>query len=140
MKTLKSTGDTIIEVLLAITVMGSVLAGAYVTANRSQQNIRQAQERVEALQLVQSQIEQIRVTKDAFDVNEEDNFCIVDGLVVTTDTTANCNFGSPVARYNIVANRRGNDSDGHTFKLTAVWDSIVGGQDRMDMSYRAYKP
>jgi prepilin-type N-terminal cleavage/methylation domain-containing protein len=52
-------GDTIIEVLIAITVVSSMLAGAYVTSNKSLIGNRQAEERGEALKLVQSQVEKL---------------------------------------------------------------------------------
>ncbi len=53
-------GDTIIEVLLAITVISTILGGAFVTANRSLQNMRQAQERGEALKLIEGQVEKLK--------------------------------------------------------------------------------
>ncbi len=60
MKRLTSVGDTIVEVLIALTIISLVLGGAYVSASRSLNNGRQAQERGEALKLVQSQIERLK--------------------------------------------------------------------------------
>lgn len=57
MKYLSKTGDTIIEVLLTMAVLGIVLAGAYAATTRSLNNIYRAQERVEALKLVEGQLE-----------------------------------------------------------------------------------
>jgi prepilin-type N-terminal cleavage/methylation domain-containing protein len=56
---LTSRGDTIIEVLLSIAIIGVVLAGAYATANHSSQNERDAQEHQLAVTLAQSQLEQL---------------------------------------------------------------------------------
>lgn len=50
-------GDTIIEVLLAMTVAVTVIAGAYVLANRAMRIGREAQERTEANKLAQGQVE-----------------------------------------------------------------------------------
>lgn len=53
-------GDTIIEVLLAITIMSAVLGATYVTAQRSLHAGRRAQERGEALKIAETQIEKVR--------------------------------------------------------------------------------
>lgn len=52
-------GDTIVEVLLALTIVSSMLGGAYVLANRSLNNSRASQERGEALKLVEAQLERL---------------------------------------------------------------------------------
>jgi type II secretory pathway pseudopilin PulG len=59
-RVLAQTGDTIVEVLVAMAVLSLVLGGAYVTARHSLIATRQAQERSEALALVQGQIETLR--------------------------------------------------------------------------------
>lgn len=53
-------GDTMVEVLLAITALSLVLSGAYVLANRSTIAYRQAQERGESQKVAQSQLEQLK--------------------------------------------------------------------------------
>ncbi|MDB5185218.1 MAG: hypothetical protein JWN38_1026 [Candidatus Saccharibacteria bacterium] len=59
-KRLNQRGDTIIEVLVALTVLASALATAYVTSNKSLQMARDSQEHSEALLILQSQVEQAR--------------------------------------------------------------------------------
>src|SRR5262245_14367511 len=58
--TARQRGDTIVEVLIAIAVAGVVLAGAYVTSNRSLAATRAAQERSNALKLAEAQMEKIK--------------------------------------------------------------------------------
>jgi len=53
-------GDTIVEVLLAISILSVVLAGAFASASQSQVNNRASQERVEALKLSQGHVEVLR--------------------------------------------------------------------------------
>lgn len=53
-------GDTIVEVLISIAILSVILTGAYVTSNQSLNNIRQAQERIQALGFAQTQIEDLR--------------------------------------------------------------------------------
>ncbi len=62
---LNQIGDTIIEVMIAMAVIGLTIGGAYGIANRSLQASRGAQERGEALKLAEAQLERIRaVTND----------------------------------------------------------------------------
>jgi Tfp pilus assembly protein PilV len=60
MKRLMQTGDTIVEVLLAMAVMSLILGGAYSIANRSLIGGRQAQERGEALKFTEAQVEKVK--------------------------------------------------------------------------------
>ncbi len=60
MKILNQTGDTIIEVLLAMTIIGLILAGAYATSSRSLNTSQYSQERTRATRIAESQIEQIK--------------------------------------------------------------------------------
>ena len=66
-KKLNHTGDTIIEVLLAITIASFVLAAAVVSADSSLNTERQSQNRSIAIQIVQSQIEEL----EAYYTNEQ---------------------------------------------------------------------
>ncbi len=59
-------GDTLVEVMIAMAVITSVLGAAFVSANRSLQASRAAQERGEATRVAESEAEQIKVlAKDA---------------------------------------------------------------------------
>lgn len=53
-------GDTIIEVLICVVVLGVILTGAYVTSNNSLRSIREAQDRIQALGVAQAQVEDLR--------------------------------------------------------------------------------
>jgi len=55
-----SAGDTIVEVLIAIAVASMALVAAYASTAHNNQSIEDTQERSQALQLVQSQIEFLR--------------------------------------------------------------------------------
>jgi len=139
-KRLQTSGDTIVEVLLAIAILGSVLSGAYVTAGRSQKNIRQAQERGEALQLVQAQIEQVKNKADGNDIGtlftETSDFC----FDYSSNITTSCNFGTD-GRYTITIVRTNPvaPAKDYNFTFTAQWDSVVGGQDQITTEYILFK-
>ncbi len=53
-------GDTIVAVLMAVTVISISLAASFASANRAYQTGRAAQERFEALKLAESQIELLK--------------------------------------------------------------------------------
>src|SRR6266511_6049436 len=57
---LNQRGDTVVEVLMCIAVIGLILGGAFVLTNRSLQGPRAAQERLNGIKLVEAQFEQIK--------------------------------------------------------------------------------
>lgn len=59
---LNSAGDTIVEVLIVLAVLGLAMSVSYATANRGLQKSRTAQEHSQALGLMNSQIELLRST------------------------------------------------------------------------------
>ncbi len=59
-KKLNKAGDTIIEVMIALAIMGSTLAGAYYLSNYSLNTILEAHFRSDALFIAQSQLEQLK--------------------------------------------------------------------------------
>src|SRR5438876_1235180 len=61
MKLLRSQrGDTIVEVLIVVAVIGQLLAISFVTVNRSVSYVRQSEESSSAAGYVQSQVEALR--------------------------------------------------------------------------------
>ncbi len=60
-KRLRQRGDTIVEVMIVLAVLGSAIGISYTTANRSLLNARQAQENAEAAKLAQAQLEALYV-------------------------------------------------------------------------------
>jgi type II secretory pathway pseudopilin PulG len=60
LKSLKDGGDTIVEVLFAVVVIGIVLTGAYAVVTHSLLDEQDAQEHSYALGLAQSQVEELR--------------------------------------------------------------------------------
>lgn len=143
-------GDTIVEVLIAISVVSMVLGGAYVTTNRSLLATRAAEERGNALKLAESQIEQLKGIANS---NQADTifgsgtpmpFCIsgVSGAVVSA-TNPDCkvnaggqpNTTQPVYSLSIV---RG--SDNNTFTVTNQWADASGKiTDSLRLIYRVYE-
>jgi type II secretory pathway pseudopilin PulG len=82
---LRQRGDTIVEVLIAISIISFLITGAFSITRQSLANERQAQELGEALELTQSQIESL---KDYLNTNTSPSqtFCIYNDAVVVLPT------------------------------------------------------
>ena len=128
-------GDTIVEVLIAILVVGTVLGGAYVAANRYFKNVRQAQEYTNALKIAEGQIEQIKAFIDNNDNSPKttaSGFCINDGVI----TTSNCTFDS---LYTVNTSRSGGGSNGYVFTVSVTWASLTStGNSSVQLTYMVY--
>ena len=83
LKLFSQRGDTIIEVLLAMSVIGLVIGASFGIANRSGQIGQDAQERSEALKLAETQVELFKVAYKANDKitsrSENQPFCLQSG-------------------------------------------------------------
>lgn len=119
-------GETIVEVLIAIAVIGSVLGSAYAIVSRNTKSYQQASEHTEALKIAESQLEYLRKSPQ-----NGSSFCFNNSGTVQG---APCPFG-PDGRYEVTVTR---DSTTNTFTSAVEWDGINGGTDRVSLSYRAY--
>ena len=139
LKRLNSRGDTIVEVMIVLTVLALALSISYATASRSLINARQAQENTEATVIAQSQIEQLRnnFKKPSTDtqhyIYRTGDFCFgSDGTIKTavTDCTQRGLYKVTIST-----------SDNITFDVKVLWDDLSGnGTASVTMSYRLHKP
>jgi type II secretory pathway pseudopilin PulG len=139
-------GDTLVEVLLAIAVITSVMGGAFVMTNRSLQGSRDAQERVNATKLVESQIEQVKnlaltTPTVIFGAGVPSSFCVNSaGAVVTSSGTACLVDVAGNASTNQPSFRMANTRAGNTFTFTATWTSFRGTTtNNVQIKYRVYQ-
>ncbi len=130
---LNSRGDTIIEVLLALAVVGAVLGGAYASANRSLNTTRSSQERGESLKVVEDQVEKLKVAIEK-GKSPGGTFCIDDSLNPVSLPAPACNK-RPV---NGVEYRLSVQRSGDTYTVTSQWDSLRGGTEQTNIIYRVY--
>jgi type II secretory pathway pseudopilin PulG len=150
---LRQTGDTIIEVMVVLAVLGLAISISYTTANRSLLNARQAQENSEATELLQSQIESLRTlsanvpaspnyiflpaAKQPFCVDPSGNVVILP-LVVGLATP--CRYSN---LYDVTITYVPDITPGvvgGTFQLVATWPDVQDqGQDTVTLSYRYYQ-
>ncbi len=130
-------GDTIVEVLIAIAVAGSILGTSYAIIGRNAKSYQQVSEHTEALKLAEGQLENIRKAAAGTDDSLKDaiflpasgsTFCTEVILDQVTVKSTPCSTG----RYTITVNRSGSN----TFETVVVWDGINGGDDKVSLNYK----
>lgn len=152
----KQTGDTIIEVLIAIAIVGVVLAGAYTVANKSSIQIRDAQERGEAQKFAAEIVERLRnnaknnptayttgsqrfciVTTNNGGFNANDRIVILTALpVINAPASAYqsaCNKQNSPIGYNSIIER--NLSNPTIFTVYVRWAALGGGFNEVRYEY-----
>jgi type II secretory pathway pseudopilin PulG len=166
-KKLQQKGDTIIEVMFAVAIVGITIASAYGVATLSLRNARQAQERGEALKIAESQIESLRAIaagddtakQDAiFDVASGDPiFCInSSGDPVNAKTAAGSNTIVDIASEKFADYSRdcmngfyhasvdvvqGATGELYDYQVAIRWDSLGSdNKSELQIGYTLYKP
>lgn len=133
-KKLTNTGDTIVEVLIAIAVVSAALGGAFVSVNNSLQGTIASQERGEALKLLEGQTERLKQATDSPGWTLPAvwaGFCMDD----SANRVASCSAGTD-GRYSLSIQRI-DSLDNRTYQATATWDRVGGGeQQSIDIFYR----
>lgn len=146
-------GDTIVEVMFALAVLGAVLGGAYVVVSRNVITNQSSQERLQAIKIAEAQFERLKI-RSVTDTTifSKSNFCLTptNTDVISSDSACRVNgSGSPVVTdpsYTIVITKvadvsaNGNPQAGTRFKITVSWASIRNtGADSLDYLYEVYR-
>jgi type II secretory pathway pseudopilin PulG len=121
-------GDTIVEVMIVLAILGMALGISYATASASLNATQQAQEATQATSLLQSQIEDLRSLSavqdpdQSHDIYNTSDFCMSGGSQPTVEmTTASCVHGI----YTIAI---AYDKTTDIFSAKATWNDL-GGPD-----------
>ena len=151
---LKQTGDTIIEVLIVITLLSFILGGAYVVVNRGTQEVRDAQERSEAVNIAKGQLELLRnAGSKTYQTTAGKTFCFKgDPAVLTPNNSINQGslpaLGSDdFSKYDCSISPQGGvtyymaidyTNASNTYDVHVRWDKIGGGNNETVLNYRMY--
>jgi prepilin-type N-terminal cleavage/methylation domain-containing protein len=132
-------GDTIVEVMVVLAVLGLALGIAYSTANRSLLDTRGAEENSQATALLQGQIEDLRSLANSQTQNifsQGGPFCIS-----PTDTIATASGCKNINTfYNIDITYQNTGTQPDTFTLVASWPDVEGqGTDTVTILCRIHK-
>lgn len=156
MKILSQTGDTIVEVLIAIAVTSLMLTGAFTSARQSTVGTRKSQERVEALKVAEEQLEYLReltaVDGNNFTASGQPDYtCVTNGAAwqglptnflspedftntsyhptaCTRTPAAGVSYYPTIVRTGLPGN--------YTFKIHVRWDQLGGGMEEATLAYR----
>ena len=97
---INSRGDTIVEVLIAISLISFILTGAYIILKDNTRVIQESQERTEATEVLQGQLEETisDVNSNAIQLSANlgsSGFCLVNNsLTVSAGSPNPCTFDS----------------------------------------------
>jgi type II secretory pathway pseudopilin PulG len=135
-KELKQTGDTIVEVLFALIVIGIVLTGGFSVVTHSILDEQDAQEHSYALGLVQSQIEQLRayVLYNPTAPLLSTAGCMASSVPATGSACIEPLNTTEHYQVSIELNKTDN-----VYNVSATWPSLVTGnssQDEITIPYR----
>ena len=119
-------GDTIVEVLVVLAILGLTLGVSYATANHSLLATRSAEENSQATTLLQGQIEDLRFlanpTTPSTIFNQGHAFCIDSSNNIFAATNAHCkNLDS---LYNVTITYQNTPTQPDTFTLVAYWQDL----------------
>lgn len=143
---LNSAGDTIVEVMIVLAVLGLAISIAYATANRSLLNTRQAQENSEATQIAESQVEALSTLANDTTQNiyQAGPYCISDTAPYAVQTT-NCdkqtqnNGVSYTVQITCDAACLSGSNPNHNIKTFVTWPDVKGeGNDTVTIYYRVH--
>lgn len=144
-------GDTIIEVLIAATVISAVIMGAYLLTQRSTSTVLYAQEHAEMVQVLQGQVEQVRALALAQKtptggIYSPGEFCVdasdptdikpvykSDGENLSGEYANKCTNIND--RYTVAVSY---DSGTRVFNFKGNWDGLSGGVNNASLVYRIY--
>jgi Tfp pilus assembly protein PilV len=144
----QQSGDTIVEVLIAIVVIATVLTGGFLLSRSSLKAVRASEERSQALNLLQGQVEALRTAAGTantlsgtpnFTTNGT-KFCMDAKNQPKTYTVADCGgkgdagfFDLSIVSQGIPA---GDGTGNYLYLATASWPSIDGGTDQIQLYYK----
>lgn len=147
-------GDTIVEVIIAVLIIATVLAGAFTLTNRSVRSVQDSEEHAEALQLLQGQVELLRYKASVAGALMPPNlmtlstgFCIgTNGTIYQpASTNSNClvnaqgSSGQANSFYSLsISSPSSAPASGATtvFNFVATWSALGGGTNAVQLSYK----
>jgi Tfp pilus assembly protein PilV len=142
-------GDTIVEVIIAVLVVSTIIAGAFAVTNRSTRAVRDSEEHAEALQLLQGQVELVRAaaassgTLTTAILTQNGGFCLDTTLKAYAGGSGSCAGAGGAMQLSLSvkcsALSAGCPAPAGTttvFDLQGNWPAIGGGTASVFLSYK----
>ncbi len=148
---LSQKGDTIVEVLIAISIVSLVLISAYSIANFNLKKTRDSQERAEAMKIAEGQMEKLRYyaidNLGAGNTFNDNPYCITHSppYTLSRQTTSlapgswnnNCKTGVN-NRYRFAIDYKAAGGD-DLFTVYTRWESLTGDDNEVKLVYRLHR-
>lgn len=123
-------GETIVEVLISIAVVGGVLAGSYYLLNRSYRQTQDSVERTVATKIGESNIEMLRtVQKVKLEAPAYNPFCLSSTAVLLPTTDTSCKIDD---KYNVSISKNSTS----TYLIKVEWDGLIYAKEDLTLYYR----
>lgn len=131
-------GDTIVEVMIAIVILGAALGTVFAVSGSSQKQTQVNHERTQAQLLANDTADQIVRDYNSKDISLEsyvsglaNNFCFEQNTA-NVNTTPPCVYNTG-PDYEVTIQK---DSGNRVFLITVEWDSLIGStRDRVQLYY-----
>jgi Tfp pilus assembly protein PilV len=145
-------GDTIVEVLISMTIISSILVGAFILANNSKLQVTNSREHDDAIKILESQLEEMRAYATS-NSNPDQGVFITTAFCMYHDqpaltSTGNCvqddngNVTTQQPEYNVsiqCQNQCPDHNGGYLYDATVWWPQVTGhGNATESMYYRLY--
>lgn len=146
---LNQTGDTLVEVMIALTILAAVLASAFVVSNRVTRMGLASRERTQAINLLQEQAEALRSYRDSgnwanfqsaipagvFHMEPSGNGWVPVGGIVTDPSVPAIFLDPSFNRGVYITVTSGLGTDTYDLSITAKWENPGGGVDNQTTVY-----
>lgn len=133
-------GDTIVEVIIAVSVVATILVGAFTVTNHSARAVRDSEEHAQALQFLQGQVELLRhaaAVRSSLPSSLSTPFCLsTTAYYQPASGNSNCTKSS---LYDVsISSPTSSPAVGATttFDLVASWPALGGGTDTVYLAYK----
>lgn len=131
-------GDTIVEVMIAITVVSMILVAAYVTTTHNVNGLQDTQEHSQALQLAQAQLEFLHNSNSLNTWSDHSCFSTT-GVTVAGNNCKVNSSGTPTGTQpQFIIDIT--DDNPPTFKVAITWASIDNGSGVTNNVTLYYQP
>lgn len=146
-------GDSIVEVLICLTILGLTMGSATVVVNNNRKTILRTQEQSVALKLVQAQIEKSRIvagndptllTNGTSVMRSSAGYCVTTATAPVVASSASCRVdraGNPSTvepRYTLRTFITA-DQGGYLLSTSATWASPTGSNGNVELLQRLYQ-
>ena len=148
----RHSGDTIVEVLIAITVLSMALGTGFAIVSQSNKGLQANKEQFQAQQLANQQVEYLRAStagmRNTFSSNPD--CLVVSGAGFSTVTGASCQnlaMGGGAGIYTVdiscVISGVGKEpcpptvapGQTQTYSVVVTWDNVKNSQSRLELQY-----